>query len=191
MLYIYKLISKTIVFYKGCCLKEKRTLLINLNSNKIMTKKLLLLCAVVMMCVGRIAAQNEWHVVADNQYYVPVSEVAYMLFTDDSEEFAIVKTDGEMMVGVSEVTFSQSVPESVEGVDAERLAVTLFPNPVTSELRLQGLRENAQARVLSLDGALLIEATLTPNNGRIDVSALAAGVYLLQVNETTVKFLKK
>ena len=156
-----------------------------------MTKKLLLLCAVVMMCVGRMAAQNEWHVVADNQYYVPVNEVAYMLFTDDSEEFAIVKTDGEMMVGVSEVTFSQSVPESVEGVDAERLAVTLFPNPVTSELRLQGLRENAQARVLSLDGALLIEATLTPNNGRIDVSALAAGVYLLQVNETTVKFLKK
>lgn len=191
MLYIYKLISKTILFYNGCFLKEKRTLLINLNSNKIMTKKLLLLCAVVMMCVGRIAAQNEWHVVADNQYYVPVSEVAYMLFTDDSEKFAIVKTDGEMMVGVSEVTFSQSVPESVEGVDAERLAVTLFPNPVTSELRLQGLRENAQARVLSLDGALLIEATLTPNNGRIDVSALAAGVYLLQVNETTVKFLKK
>lgn len=191
MLYIYKLISKTILFYNGCFLKEKRTLLINLNSNKIMTKKLLLLCAVVMMCVGRIAAQNEWHVVADNQYYVPVSEVAYMLFTDDSEEFAIVKTDGEMMVGVSEVTFSQSVPESVEGVDAERLAVTLFPNPVTSELCLQGLRENAQARVLSLDGALLIEATLTPNNGRIDVSALAAGVYLLQVNETTVKFLKK
>lgn len=191
MLYIYKLISKTILFYNGCFLKEKRTLLINLNSNKIMTKKLLLLCAVVMMCVGRMAAQNEWHVVADNQYYVPVSEVAYMLFTDDSEEFAIVKTDGEMMVGVSEVTFSQSVPESVEGVDAERLAVTLFPNPVTSELRLQGLRENAQARVLSLDGALLIEATLTPNNGRIDVSALAAGVYLLQVNETTVKFLKK
>lgn len=191
MLYIYKLISKTIVFYYGCFLKEKRTLLINLNSNKIMTKKLLLLCAVVMMCVGRIAAQNEWHVVADNQYYVPVSEVAYMLFTDDSEEFAIVKTDGEMMVGVSEVTFSQSAPESVEGVDADRLAVTLFPNPVTSELRLQGLRENAQARVLSLDGALLIEATLTPNNGRIDVSALAAGVYLLQVNETTVKFLKK
>lgn len=191
MLYIYKLISKTILFYNGCFLKEKRTLLINLNSNKIMTKKLLLLCAVVMMCVGRIAAQNEWHVVADNQYYVPVSEVAYMLFTDDSEEFAIVKTDGEMMVGVSEVKFSQSVPESVEGVDAERLAVTLFPNPVTSELRLQGLRENAQARVLSLDGALLIEATLTPNNDRIDVSALAAGVYLLQVNETTVKFLKK
>jgi hypothetical protein len=56
---------------------------------------------------------------------------------------------------------------------------------------LQGLRENAQVRVLSLDGALLIEATLTPNNGRIDVSALAAGVYFLQVNQTTVKFIKK
>ena len=156
-----------------------------------MTKKLLLLCAVVMMCVGRMAAQNEWQVVADNQYYVPVSEVAYMLFTDDSEEFAIVKTDGEMMVGVSEVTFSQSVPESVEGVDLGGRRVINKPNPVTSELRLQGLRENAPVGVLSLDGALLIEATLTPNNGRIDVSALAAGVYFLQVNQTTVKFIKK
>ena len=96
-----------------------------------------------------------------------------------------------MMTPVSEVTFSTTTPNSVEGVDAERLAVTLYPNPVTSELRLQGLRENAQVRVLGLDGTLLIEATLTPNNGRVDVSALAAGVYMLQVNETTVKFLKK
>ena len=96
-----------------------------------------------------------------------------------------------MMTGISEVTFSQSAPESVEGVSAERLAVTLFPNPVTNELRLQGLREAAQVRVMGLDGALLIEATLTPNNGRIDVSNLAAGVYLLQVNQTTVKFIKK
>ena len=156
-----------------------------------MTKKLLLLCAVVMMCAGRMFAQDAWHLVADNEYYVPVSDVAYMLFTDDSEEFAVVKTDGEMMTGISEVTFSQSVPESVEGVDAERLAVTLFPNPVVSEIRLQGLRENAQVRVYALDGALLVDTTLTPNNARIDVSALAAGVYMLQVNQTTVKFVKK
>ena len=136
-------------------------------------------------------AQDAWHLVADNEYYVPVSEVAYMLFTDDSEEFAVVKTDGGMMTGISEVTFSQSVPESVEGVDAERLAVKLFPNPVANELRLQGLREAAQVRVMGLDGALIIEATLTHNNGRIDVSNLVAGIYMLQVNQTTVKFIKK
>ena len=156
-----------------------------------MTKKLLLLCAVVMMCVGRIAAQEAWYVVSDNGHCINVNEVAYMLFTDDSEKFAIVTTNNEVLADAAEVTFSNSVPESVEGVEAERLAVTLFPNPVTSEIRLQGLRQEAQARVLGLDGALLIEATLTPANGRIDVSALAAGVYVLQVNETTVKFIKK
>ena len=156
-----------------------------------MTKRLLLFCADVMMCVGRMVAQDAWHLVADNQYYVPVSDVAYMLFTDDSEEFAVVKLNGEMMTGISEVTFSANAPESVEGVSAERLAVTLYPNPVVSELNLKGLRENAQVRILGLDGTLLIEATLTPNNGRIDVSNLAAGVYLLQVNQTTVKFIKK
>lgn len=156
-----------------------------------MTKKLLLLCAVVMMCVGRVAAQEVWYVVSDNGHCVNVNEVAYMLFTDDSEKFAIVTTSDDILAGIGEVTFSTAIPESVEGVDAERLAVTLFPNPVTSELRLQGLRQEAQARVLGLDGALLIEATLTPANGRIDVSSLAAGVYMLQVNGTTVKFIKK
>ena len=156
-----------------------------------MTKKLLLLCAVVMMCVGRIAAQEACYVVSDNGHCINVNEVAYMLFTDDSEKFAIVTTNNEVLADAAEVTFSNSVPESVEGVEAERLAVTLFPNPVTSEIRLQGLRQEAQARILGLDGALLIEATLTPANGRIDVAALAAGVYVLQVNETTVKFIKK
>ena len=156
-----------------------------------MTKRLLLFCAVVMMCVGRMFAQDAWHLVADNQYYVPVSDVAYMLFTDESEEFAVVKLNGEMMTGISEVTFSPNAPESVEGVSAERLAVTLYPNPVVNELNLKGLRENAQVRVMGLDGALLIEATLTPDNGRVDVSNLAAGIYMLQVNQTTVKFIKK
>lgn len=155
-----------------------------------MTKKLLLLFAVVMMCIGRVSAQDEWYVVADNGAAIAVEKVSYLMFTDDSEEFAIVRLDGSMISGVKEVTFTQD-NTSVEGVDADRLVVTLFPNPVVSEIRLQGLRENAQVRVYALDGALLVDTTLTPNNARIDVSALAAGVYMLQVNQTTVKFVKK
>ena len=155
-----------------------------------MTKKLLLLFAVVMMCIGRVSAQDKWYVVADNGAAIAVEKVSYLMFADDSEEFAIVRLDGSMISGVKEVTFTQD-NTSVEGVDADRLVVTLFPNPVVSEIRLQGLRENAQVRVYALDGALLVDTTLTPNNARIDVSALAAGVYMLQVNQTTVKFVKK
>lgn len=158
-----------------------------------MTRKLLFLCcAMMMMCVGRIQAQSEvWHVVADNQVYIPVGEVQYMLFVDGVTEFSIVKTDGEIVTPVSEVTFSQSVPESVEDATNDRLAVSVFPNPVTTQLMLQGLQAESQVRVLSLDGATLIEATVGQGNCRIDVSTLAAGIYVLQVNETTVKFIKK
>ena len=83
-----------------------------------MTKKLLLLCAVVMMCAGRMFAQDAWHLVADNQYYVPVSEVAYMLFTDNSEEFAVVKTDGGMIdhIALTKQTLSAHVSENDTGV---------------------------------------------------------------------------
>lgn len=160
-----------------------------------MTKKLLFLCcALVMMCAGRISAQSgdaAWHVVADNHVYIPVSEVSYILFVDESVDFSIVKTDGGLVTPVSEVTFSQSVPESVEDVNTDRVLLSVFPNPVVSQLTLQGLRADAQVRVLSLDGATLIETQATQGNCRVDVSSLAAGIYMLQVNETTVKFIKK
>lgn len=155
-----------------------------------MKKKLLVLCAVMIMCVCRVSAQDGWYVVADDKYYIAVDEVAYMLFTDESEEFSIVKVDGVVIAPVLVATFSESAPESVEGVKND-IDVSVFPNPVVSQLNLQGLRENATAQVYSLDGALLIETALTPANGRIDVSALPAGVYVLQVNQTVVKFVKK
>ncbi len=155
-----------------------------------MNKKLLMLCAIMIMCVARISAQ-EWHVVADNKYYVPVEEVAFMLFVDGAEEFSIVKNDGMILTPVTEVSFATETPNSVESVKGEGFNLTVFPNPVVSTLNLEGLRENATVRILALDGALLSEQVVTPANGRIDVSALPAGMYVMQVNETVVKFIKK
>lgn len=154
-----------------------------------MNKKLLLCCAFVMLCLCRISAQTQWYVVTDTKQSIAVAEVAYMLFVDESEEFAVVKADGTAVVA-TEVTFSDKA-SSVADLNNDAFDLSVFPNPVVAELNLKGLRENVTAQIFAMGGALVMEAELTPENGRIDVSGLAAGMYVLQVNKTTVKFVKK
>lgn len=156
-------------------------------------KKLLLTCASILMCTcGMQAQSNEpvWHVATDTGLYIPASEISYLLFADGDELFSIVKTDSEIVSGVRMVYF-RNVPLSVEGVEAENIDLSVFPNPVVSQLTLQGLRGEIELKVLSLSGATMIVTVITPANNRVDVSSLAAGVYLLYVNGTTVKFIKK
>lgn len=156
-----------------------------------MNKKLLLCCAFIMLCICRVSAQTQWYVVADGKQSVAVSEVEYMLFVDNSEEFSIVKKDGAVIASVMEATFSSEPVSAVDELKNDAFDVSVFPNPVVAELNLKGLRENVTAKVFALDGALVAQAELSAENVRIDVAHLPAGMYVLQVNKTTVKFVKK
>lgn len=156
-----------------------------------MVKKLLLLSAFFMMCICGMSAQTKWYVVADGKTSVAVEDVAYLLFTDEAEDFSIVKNDGSIVAPVSEVSFSQNAAGAVEGISYGAVEVSVFPNPVVNYLNLKGLREDVKAQIYSLSGALLIEAELGQGNGNINVSDLSAGTYVLKVKETTVKFVKK
>lgn len=156
-----------------------------------MKKKLLLCCALFMLCFVHVSAQTKWYVVTDNNQSVAVNDVLYMLFVDDSKEFTIVNNDGSTIAGVKEVSFTDSKPVGVEELKSEAFDVAVFPNPVVSVLKLNGLRDNATAKVYSLSGALVIEKELTAENADIDVAHLPAGIYVLTVNKTSVKFVKK
>ena len=145
------------------------------------------------MYIGRISAQSEepiWHIATDANEYIPLSEVSYLLFADKNEYFSIVKTNSEIITDVRTVCF-RNIPLAVEDVKSERVSISILPNPVTSTLSLQGLRSEATLKVLSMDGVTLIDTVVTPANNCVDVSSLATGVYLLHVNGTMVKFIKK
>lgn len=55
---------------------------------------------------------------------------------------------------------------------------TLFPNPVTDQLKLGGLNGQPEIRIFSLDGRLLISQ---PGSEEISVSRLPSGLYILEV----------
>lgn len=154
-----------------------------------MKKTLLLLSAFVMLFVARISAQEVWHIVTCDEQYIPVNKMAYIAQSDNSESYVIVETDGTMTQTRS---FSfQYLYSAVEKVESSSIDLSVFPNPVVSTLTLGGLKDATAVYVRTLEGATVIHTTLSPDNTTLNVSGLASGVYLLQVNNTTVKFIKK
>ena len=154
-----------------------------------MKKTLLLLSAFVMLFVARISAQEVWHIVTSDEQYIPINRMAYIAQSDNSESYVIVETDGTMTLTRS---FSfRSLYSAVEKVESSSIDLSVFPNPVVSILTLDGLKDATAVYVSTLEGATVIHTTLSPDNTTLNVSGLAAGVYLLQVNNTTVKFIKK
>ncbi len=75
----------------------------------------------------------------------------------------------------------------------DRSAITVYPNPVKSELFVDGLPQNATIKIFDAKGKLLVNRQ--DDNKRIDVNNLAKGVYTLQVSDRnsviTKKFIKE
>jgi hypothetical protein len=80
-----------------------------------------------------------------------------------------------------------SSPLSAEIIEDEQL--TIYPNPVHNLLKIQST-ENTEIAIRSLDGTTVFTGVIN-GEASVDVSALAAGVYLIQTaHGKTYKFIK-
>lgn len=156
-----------------------------------MTKKLLLLCTALLFCAVNMPAKNnmEWYAVTDNDTHIAISQIDYLLFADNSKYFAIVQTDNQVVDGISCIVFRQY--SGISATPKEQPSVALYPNPVTSQLTLQGLSEKASIHIVSLDGKTVVDTTTDSGKTTINISSLPAGIYLLNTQNTTLKFIKK
>lgn len=155
-------------------------------------KRVILLCAFVMLCLGHLSAQEEnvWFVVSNNQEYIPYDEMDFILCSDENGEMAIATIGGQLVQGVRNIKFTLA-PSSVNTVKNAAVEVSVYPNPVVSQLSIKGLREETSVSILAVDGTVLMNTILDATRTTLDVSSLSTGIYLLQVKETIVKFIKK
>lgn len=157
-----------------------------------MNKKLLLLFSIIMMGFSYLHAQGnstKWYLVTDKQTYIPLTDIECMLFVDGNEVFSILKKDGGLIEGVNEVTFS-TTPSGIADVENELSEPSALFNPVTSHITLKGLQSNSIARIFSSNGMLIMKQKLGSGDAEINVSHLNSGIYILKVNNTTLKFIK-
>jgi len=81
-----------------------------------------------------------------------------------------------------------AVPELT--IDAS--SMNIFPNPACKYIQLKNAPEGQiHIVVFRLDGGILINKNLTDKTECIDISNLCNGIYLLKVNNKTLKFTKQ
>lgn len=75
------------------------------------------------------------------------------------------------------------------GVNSEKLAIGVYPNPTKNSLNLDVFKD-VHYKLFSPLGQKLLEGDLTGDHKQIDLSQLPASIYFLRVEEETIKLVK-
>ncbi len=114
-----------------------------------------------------------------------INAVGYFAVLDDLAAFG----------GNEDRATASTTPLSAADLPAQE-SLQLFPNPATDYLHLQRSGQGtAQARILDVQGKVMLEEVLTEPLSRLDVATLPAGAYFVEVLSATQprqvkKFLK-
>lgn len=102
--------------------------------------------------------------------------------TDASTSLYLIPT-------VRKITFG--VYSDVPGVIAAKTLISAYPSPATDFILLKDAPEGIlNILIIRMDGVVMINKKLFSNKTPIDISGLASGLYLLKINNTTLKFSK-
>lgn len=106
-----------------------------------------------------------------------------------------VKQDGTTAITtipvniIRKIVFSNTLGTQTFGENKNNVA--LYPNPSTDLIQIKSdSAEDLNVKIYALTGQLIKQGIFQPNQS-IDISSLAKGLYLVQVNSLTVKFSKK
>jgi Secretion system C-terminal sorting domain len=90
---------------------------------------------------------------------------------------------------IQKITFSNTLGVTTFGQNENNL--TLYPNPASDLIKI-GANSNdvMEVKMYTLTGQLVQQGKYFPNEA-IDISELSGGIYLIQANGVTFKFVKK
>ena len=166
--------------------------------NKFYMSKSKLILTIALLFAGASPALGDGRIAIDptaegaEPAYVELTLATKVSFGPE----AMIVTNGDNSVrfdyaAISRVRFEVGLPSGVNNVMQERTTLSLRQNPVENTLEILGYDgAPATLSVFSVSGAKAL--TLAGWQGEtVDVALLAPGLYLVTVNNETLKFLKK
>ena len=90
---------------------------------------------------------------------------------------------------IQKITFTDEVL-ATQNVGLNKSNLQLYPNPSTDYIRIKSEAKSLVVKIYNLEGKLVVSGTYKSDED-INVSKLNAGVYLVQANGVTLKFIKK
>lgn len=92
---------------------------------------------------------------------------------------------------IRKITFTTASTLSTQEIGENKSKLTLYPNPTSDFLRIMSdKKEKLNVKIYSAAGRLVLTGTYQPNED-INISTLNEGFYLVQVNNATLKLIKK
>lgn len=104
--------------------------------------------------------------------------------TETTASMSVLLKDGSLDSGYTKLLFAK-VETGIEELGIS--SVYVYPNPVVNTLYIQGVDDAAALSVYNLAGKCLMQE----KGAELNVSSLNQGTYILRINETYVKFIKK
>lgn len=154
----------------------------------------LLISCLFLFVSTMLHAQVRWCIVDTNFPEKPLaamSQVAYLLTNDYNDQLCLVCKDGTVHAGLQGVTFRQLDMTAVRPVRDPADEPSLYADPVGQSLTVSGCRAGLRLQIIDMSGSERLSQMTSDGRTTIDVSRLPSGVYLLNVDETTIKFLKR
>jgi len=156
-----------------------------------MNKKIFLLGLVLLMA-GRLFATDESQLITvkadgtETTYALP--DVQKIVFENNT-----MTVNMKSGADATEVTCIRFLLSEQSGIENQKPAtpIFIFPNPVKTNLTVAGVNKNVKINLIDLSGKLLQSILARDNSTDIDVSSLSPGLYLLQVGEQVIKFVKQ
>lgn len=98
-------------------------------------------------------------------------------------------TNSYLISNIRNITFG--VYSAIPDTFVDKTSIVVYPSPAGNFIMLKNAPDEVlNIMIIRLDGVVLINKKLFSNKLPIDISNLANGLYLLKVNNTTLKFSK-
>lgn len=134
-------------------------------------------------------AASQWYMITDTGVKIEMTNVDYLMRTDNSTKFSVVLKNGNPVTGVSSVSFDQQISTGNHNpVIATK--VHFYPNPVNDHLCVSGVPTGNRIEIVSLQGKVLKSVKSKGMDIILSVADLPQGIYLLRTASTTLKFIK-
>ena len=122
-----------------------------------------------------------------------IAQVGKLVFANDS--VYLVAHDGNMLgkeakAKIRKIIFGNAAIPT-DALEVSMGNIRFYPNPTSDRLTISGLEAGYAIRIYANDGKLIEATTADSNTATLPVSHLAQGTYLLQINTSIIKFIKK
>ena len=158
-------------------------------SNREYTMKNKFIFMFVILCSTQIMANNFVLVETNNKQRLhDIATIGKWIYTDNNLQLLDIEGNilaTEPLSEIKKITITTSGLVTTTN-NATTKSIVIYPNPTQEILIISGI-ESQILRIYDLQGRLLKEG----NGTQINVSNLANGTYLLQVDTQVVRFMKK